>query len=81
MNIVIQNYREGGSRLLMQGDNERGMSHREYLKWEEWINYVTQKYEKINKDAKVNTYNAETEEELREKQNEELDATWIKILD
>lgn len=65
----------------MQGDNERGMSFREYLKFEQWINYVTIVCILKNLNAEIKTYNAKNEEDLREKQNERLDESWIKILD
>ena len=65
----------------MQGDNERGMSFREYLKFEQWINYVTIVWILKNLNAEIKTYNAKNEEDLREKQNERLDESWIKILD
>lgn len=65
----------------MQGDNERGMTLREYLKFEEWINYVTIQAILKNLCAEVKTYKAENEKDLREKQDEGLDESWIKILD
>lgn len=65
----------------MQGDNEKGMNFREYLKFEEWINYVTIQAILNNLCAEVKTYKAENEKDLREKQNEGLDESWIKILD
>ena len=65
----------------MQGDNERGMTLREYLKFEEWINYVTIQAILKNLCAEVKTYKAENKKDLREKQNEGLDESWIKILD
>lgn len=65
----------------MQGDNERGTTLREYLKLEEWINYVTIQAILKNLFAEVKTYKAENEKDLREKQNEGLDESWIKILD
>lgn len=72
---------KGVNKALMQGDNERSMSFREYLKFEQWINYVTIVCILKNLNAEIKTYNVKNEEDLREKQNERLDESWIKILD
>lgn len=55
------------------------MSARQYYWFCKWIENMTKMYTEKNREQPVYTYHVENEEELKEKQRERLDDTWIKI--
>jgi hypothetical protein len=60
-------------------NNKQRMSARQYYWFCKWIENMTKMYTEKNKEQPVYTYHVENEEELKEKQRERLDDTWIKI--
>ena len=56
------------------------MDENKWLKrYERQVKTMTQRYEELNKASPVDIYKAYAEDELKEKQYERLDDTWIKI--
>ena len=56
------------------------MDESKWLKrYEREVKIMTQRYEELNKASPIDIYKAYTEDELKEKQYERLDDTWIKI--
>lgn len=56
------------------------MDENKWLKrYEREVKIMTQRYEELNKASPVDIYKSYTEDELKEKQYERLDDTWIKI--
>lgn len=50
-----------------------------HLKYCDYINEMTKKYEEINSRTECNMYKASTEEELRKEQERRLDDSWTVI--
>ena len=67
--------------MLKVVDNRMNdMDENKWLKrYEREVKIMTQRYEELNKASPVDIYKAYTEDELKEKQYERLDDTWIKI--
>lgn len=56
------------------------MDESKWLKrYEREVKIMTQRYEELNKASPIDIYKVYTEDELKEKQYERLDDTWIKI--
>lgn len=69
--------KEGDKVFIM--NNKQRMSARQYYWFCKWIENMTKEYTEKNKEQPIYVYHVENEEELKEKQRERLDDTWIKI--